>query len=142
MELKEWIKAARLHKGFTQEQLGVELDLTKGNISGWENGRHEPSYHQLLKIQHITGYPLPPGIDLVTQTPPPPEGNLAERLQAELDTDPYALIEDGLKALIIVGAAKDEVMERVRALAKQAADTQRAFEERLRQRDQRRPPKE
>ena len=58
VELKEWVKAARAHKGLTQGQLGDELGLTKGNISGWENGRHEPSYAQLLKIEQITGYAL------------------------------------------------------------------------------------
>jgi phage repressor protein C with HTH and peptisase S24 domain len=58
VELKEWVRAARTHKGLTQEQLGEELGLTKGNISGWENGRHEPGYAQLLKIELITGYKL------------------------------------------------------------------------------------
>ena len=58
MELKEWVKTARTHKGMTQEQLGHELGLTKGNISGWENGRHEPGYAQLLKIELVTGFKL------------------------------------------------------------------------------------
>ncbi len=58
METKEWVKAARKAKSLTQEKLGELLGVTKGNVSGWENGRHEPSYAQLLKIENLTGYPL------------------------------------------------------------------------------------
>jgi len=58
VELKVWIREARKHKGWTQEQLGEALGVTKGNVSGWENGRHEPGYSQLAKIAQETGYPL------------------------------------------------------------------------------------
>jgi transcriptional regulator with XRE-family HTH domain len=58
VKISEWVKAARLHKGMTQEQLGAELSVTKGNVSGWENGRHEPGYAQLLTIEAVTGYRL------------------------------------------------------------------------------------
>lgn len=58
MELKEWIKAARARKGWTQTQLGEVVSVTKGNVSSWEKGRHEPSYSQLLKIAEATGFPL------------------------------------------------------------------------------------
>jgi phage repressor protein C with HTH and peptisase S24 domain len=76
VKISEWVKAARLHKGMTQEQLGAELNVTKGNVSGWENGRHEPGYAQLLTIESVTGYRLtpdthpaggidyPPGVDI------------------------------------------------------------------------------
>lgn len=59
MEIKNWIKAARLDAHLTQEQLGEMLGLTKGNISSWEKGRHEPSFNQMKKICEITRYPLP-----------------------------------------------------------------------------------
>ncbi|NBW08297.1 MAG: XRE family transcriptional regulator [Caulobacteraceae bacterium] len=58
MNLGQWVLAARRHKGWTQEQLGERLHLTKGNISAWEKGRHEPSYDRLVEIAALTGYPL------------------------------------------------------------------------------------
>ncbi len=59
MEIKVWVKTARTSAELTQEQLGDMLGLTKGNVSGWENGRHEPSWSQMLRISDITNYPLP-----------------------------------------------------------------------------------
>jgi phage repressor protein C with HTH and peptisase S24 domain len=61
MDLKEWIKEARQKMGWTQERLGELLGVTKGNVSGWETGRHEPSSYQLLKISMATGHPLEGG---------------------------------------------------------------------------------
>lgn len=62
-ELKDWLKAARMHAKLTQDKLGERLGKSKGNISQWESGAHEPSYRDLIKIINITGYPeLPPGI--------------------------------------------------------------------------------
>lgn len=58
MELKDWVRAARTHKGWTQEQLGDVLGVTKGNVSGWENGRHQPGWPQMLKIEEATGYSI------------------------------------------------------------------------------------
>lgn len=58
MNLNEWVKAARQHAKLTQEQLGERLSLTKGNISGWENGRHQPSFDQVQRIAEITGYTM------------------------------------------------------------------------------------
>lgn len=59
MEIASWVRAARKHAGMTQEGLGEMLGLTKGNVSAWENKRHDPSINQLLKISQLTGYPLP-----------------------------------------------------------------------------------
>lgn len=61
MELNEWIKAARLSKGLTQDQLAEALGMTKGNVSAWEVGRHEPSFAAIIKIIEETGFsePLP-----------------------------------------------------------------------------------
>jgi transcriptional regulator with XRE-family HTH domain len=82
MELRDvisaWVFAARTKAGLTQEQIGESLGVTKGNVSGWENGRHEPSIVQLLKIRDLCRFPLPeeitgPGaispevLDLATQ---------------------------------------------------------------------------
>lgn len=59
MELNEWIRAARKKAELTQERLGELLGVTKGNISAWEKGRHEPSYAQLQRVSEISGMPLP-----------------------------------------------------------------------------------
>lgn len=58
MTIGAWVRAARTHKGMTQEELGDQLGLTKGNISAWEKERHEPSYSQMRKIAEVTGYPF------------------------------------------------------------------------------------
>jgi transcriptional regulator with XRE-family HTH domain len=59
MEIKNWIRLARKKADLTQEQLGERLGVTKGNVSAWENGRHEPSYAQVQEISVITKCPLP-----------------------------------------------------------------------------------
>ena len=55
MKMHEWIKAARLSATLTQTELAERLGVTKGNVSAWENARHEASHDQLLKIAQITG---------------------------------------------------------------------------------------
>lgn len=50
MEIKEWITTSRKGAHLTQDQLAEALDVTRGNVSAWENGRHEPSLSQLQKI--------------------------------------------------------------------------------------------
>lgn len=59
MEISAWIKASRLAAEMTQTELGDALGVTKGNVSAWENGRHEPSYSQMLKIAELTKSRLP-----------------------------------------------------------------------------------
>lgn len=59
LDIAGWVKAARTHGELTQDQLGERLGVTKGNVSGWENGRHEPSYRQLLQISAMTRFPMP-----------------------------------------------------------------------------------
>lgn len=58
MDMKLWIRLARKKAGLTQEQLADKLGLTKGNISAWENGRHEASFAQLNAIAELSGLPL------------------------------------------------------------------------------------
>lgn len=55
MEISEWVKAARKHKGLTMEALGSAVGVTKGNVFHWEHGNHNPSFAQVLKIKAITG---------------------------------------------------------------------------------------
>lgn len=59
MELKDWVRAARAHKGWTQQQLGDAVGRTKANIGHWETGKHAPSVEQAAQISEVTGFPLP-----------------------------------------------------------------------------------
>lgn len=54
MDIGQWIKASRTAAGMGQEQLGASLGVTRGNVSAWENNRHEPSLGQILQIQKVT----------------------------------------------------------------------------------------
>jgi phage repressor protein C with HTH and peptisase S24 domain len=69
MDIARWVKEARRKGVLTQEQLGERLNVTKGNVSGWENGRHEPGYAQLVRISEVTGYPLEGTSALVASEP-------------------------------------------------------------------------
>lgn len=53
------MREARKNSGWSQEALGDAMSITKGNVSAWENNRHQPSIPQLLKISQLTGHPLP-----------------------------------------------------------------------------------
>lgn len=59
MKINEWIKHARNAAEMTQEQFGDALGRTKGNVSSWEKGAHEPSWSLMLQISDLTGQPLP-----------------------------------------------------------------------------------
>lgn len=59
MTIGAWIKACRVAAHMNQTQLGDTLGVTKGNVSAWENDRHEPSYTQMLRIAEIGRLPLP-----------------------------------------------------------------------------------
>ncbi|MFT3720396.1 helix-turn-helix transcriptional regulator [Pseudorhodoferax sp.] len=79
MNIKDWVRSARQHAGLTQAQLGEALNVTKGNVSGWENGRHNPSYEQIRAIAQRTGVPLPDSGPADLAAPPalgPPQGNV------------------------------------------------------------------
>ena len=59
MKINEWIKHARNAAKMTQEQFGDALGRTKGNVSSWEKGAHEPSWSLMLQISDLTNQPLP-----------------------------------------------------------------------------------
>lgn len=52
MEINEWIKFSRKRAGITQDQLAENLEVTRGNVSIWENGRHEPNISQIKEDCH------------------------------------------------------------------------------------------
>jgi phage repressor protein C with HTH and peptisase S24 domain len=82
MDIKQtvaaWVRASRTKAGLSQSDLGTKLALdmggergyTKGNISHWENAKHEPSLQQLLAISRITEQELPQEIFRALKTGP------------------------------------------------------------------------
>lgn len=58
-EISRFVKEAREAMGITQLQLSEKMSCTKGNVSAWENGRHQPSYSQMLWLSSNSGVPLP-----------------------------------------------------------------------------------
>jgi transcriptional regulator with XRE-family HTH domain len=63
MELRRWVRWARGEAKMTQPQLGDILGCTKGNISQWETGGHQPSFDQIVKIAGVARVPLPHEVD-------------------------------------------------------------------------------
>lgn len=59
VKINEWVREARTKAKLSQEKLGELLSCTKGNVSGWENDRHQPSYEQMVLISQISGLPIP-----------------------------------------------------------------------------------
>lgn len=53
MEIHEWIIKARERAELTQGQLAEALSITRGNVSAWENKRHEPSLSQIKMIATV-----------------------------------------------------------------------------------------
>ena len=47
------IKAFRLQRGFTQEQLATALNTTKAAISRYEANKRQPRYEQIIEIANI-----------------------------------------------------------------------------------------
>lgn len=73
MELKDWVRAARKQKGWTQTDLGDAVGRSKANIGHWETGKHFPSVDQLAQISIATGYPMP-----LLGTPQRPEAQVED----------------------------------------------------------------
>ncbi len=72
MTMNEWVRQARQHARMTQDELAEKMEMSKGNVSGWENGRHKPSFEQMKRISSLTGFPLP--IDGAANVTPAPIG--------------------------------------------------------------------
>ena len=58
-KLGGWIKEARKHANLTQEKLGLDMNMTKANLSLLESGKTSPSFVQIHTISEICGYPMP-----------------------------------------------------------------------------------
>ncbi|MBB5462909.1 XRE family transcriptional regulator [Paraburkholderia sp. Cpub6] len=113
MEMRNWIRSARKKADLTQEQLGEKLGVTKGNVSAWENGRHEPSYAQIQEISVVTRCPMPDTQPSIGSMSALDSKDVAERVQE-------MLTETGMDASAF--AAKAAIpLERVEAWLKGAA---------------------
>lgn len=53
MKLKESLKAMRIERSITQEQLAKKLNISLKTISHWETGYTEPSLTQLIAIADL-----------------------------------------------------------------------------------------
>lgn len=49
------LKAARINKGLTQEEMGNELHVTKKTVGSWENGKTMPSVDKIEPICDLLG---------------------------------------------------------------------------------------
>ncbi len=59
--IAHYVRQARKATGLSQQRFGEEVGRTKANVSAWENGRHEPSWDLLQKIQRASGVAMPTG---------------------------------------------------------------------------------
>ena len=95
MNISNWIRVSRKTAGLTQTELGDTLGVTKGNVSAWEAGRHEPSYRQMLKIAKSLRATLP-GVQM--EIPHWPFRKLDQAAFDGLTSDQMKVIEAGLVA--------------------------------------------
>lgn len=90
MEISEWVREARKHAKLSQEALGDMLGMTKGNVSGWENGRHKPSFDQVLQIARLTNHP-PPTASITLE---PVQGGPGVPLISWVQAGTWAMVSD------------------------------------------------
>lgn len=65
-------------------------------------------------------------VDQLVGREPLPDRGVAHAIRKEAALDPYALIEQGLAALVIVGKAKSEIMGAIRDAAAESEEMQAA----------------
>jgi transcriptional regulator with XRE-family HTH domain len=99
LEISKWVKEARRHGHLTLEQLGERMGVTKSNVWGWENAKHEPSVGQWLRIAALTGYPPLPGGEAVPSLPAEIL-RLARRLASITDAETRASIVLSMKTQV------------------------------------------
>ena len=52
------LREARVAAGMTQEQLALELGITKSSVSAWENNRETPSFRMLPQLCRLLRHSL------------------------------------------------------------------------------------
>jgi phage repressor protein C with HTH and peptisase S24 domain len=98
----KWVRDARTTAGLSGSELGAKLALelgterghTKGNISHWELGKHEPSIQQLLAISKITGFTLPQELAQGTSVLPSASAQTIAALNGFTGARPIQAISD------------------------------------------------
>jgi putative transcriptional regulator len=61
LDVARLVKALRVARGLTQEQLAHELSVTFGTINGWENRKHRPIpalQNRLIELAHAAKVPV------------------------------------------------------------------------------------
>ena len=53
--LKITLKAARINKGLTQDQVATELHVTKKTVGAWENGKSIPKIDKIEPLCTLYG---------------------------------------------------------------------------------------
>lgn len=53
--MKVTLKAARINKGFTQEYVAKELNVTKKTVGSWEMGKTMPKIDKIEKLCSLYG---------------------------------------------------------------------------------------
>jgi transcriptional regulator with XRE-family HTH domain len=140
------VRAYRLSKSWTTAQMAEAVGGKNGKVKRQhieqleKAGNRKPQYiGDLAQAMGLSVDDLLIEAGLLKRRPravgAPPSGPLSERLKAELQEDPYELIERGLNALVVVGAAKEDILKAVHKYAEIAAETQRALEERFRRQE-------
>lgn len=120
IDLGAWVRSVRLSAELTQEQLGEKLGVTKGNVSAWETGKHEPSVAQVQRIAEVTRRPPPWGGPMA----PPSPGDFRDR--REVSPSDWTLLQEVKDAMTAPHLARriEDIREEaraIRALAEQIA---------------------
>lgn len=87
-EIAAFVKEAREALGLSQEALGEIFGCTKGNISGWEKGLHEPRFAVLSELSKKSNVALPGIFDL-----PKKEFGLSDPANKKADTVIFELYD-------------------------------------------------
>lgn len=83
------LRSMRLSRGWSQEQMGLELGVSKATISKWESGRSQPDWPTLIRLRSLFGSRF--SLDQLAT----PDGGIAEGPAAyHADPDDGHLSED------------------------------------------------
>lgn len=68
-EIAKFVRAARGALQLTQTEFADKFNCTKGNVSAWEQGRHEPAFAVLNTMASVSGVELPLASELAPEVP-------------------------------------------------------------------------
>ncbi|MFT8743847.1 MAG: helix-turn-helix transcriptional regulator, partial [Lentilactobacillus hilgardii] len=57
-QLSTQLKKARIKKGYSQQKVADELQVTRQSISSWENGHSRPDLYNLTLLSKVYDEPL------------------------------------------------------------------------------------